>query len=421
MFLMLRTPIFDRFLVHRRRGLSSTVLNVDKVPRLPLRFIRDSWEGNFDSGTHQRNDISYNHDNGKPEHDYQSDKKYKVKKSTLEGKDLVITWGDGISSKYTLDSLNKVHANWKKPQVSRELWTGLTESHARTSEEHSISFGDLIRNEKGMSRAVRALYKYGILLVSETPTDDNGAGIAALASALSGSPKKDLASTSLLANYKQGGTNILLPNGTDGPLRTLYGSVWFTTSAVQAEGTSVADSAYGVDGLPLHTDMTYMLSPPGLQIFTMIQPSEQGGESVYADGFAAAETLRNEDADAFCTLSTTVRKYHCIDKATGWHLEAAGPVIELRNGAVIRIRHNDLDRLPDLPPYSETDDGHEIYEKLAHAHTKWDEILGRESTRLLMKLEKGDTVVVANQVGFVCCHAESPVSRMIYLTLMFFL
>jgi alpha-ketoglutarate-dependent taurine dioxygenase len=167
--------------------------------------------------------------------------------------------------------------------------------------------------------------------------------------------------------------------------------------------------------------MTYMLSPPGLQIFTMIQPSEQGGESVYADGFAAAETLRNEDADAFCTLSTTVRKYHCIDKATGWHLEAAGPVIELRNGAVIRIRHNDLDRLPDLPPYSETDDGHEIYEKLAHAHTKWDEILGRESTRLLMKLEKGDTVVVANQVGFVCCHAESPVSRMIYLTLMFFL
>jgi hypothetical protein len=169
---------------------------------------------------------------------------------------------------------------------------------------------------------------------------------------------------------------------------------------VQGEGTSTADSAYGQGSLPLHTDLTYMLSPPGLQIFTMVTPADIGGDSVYADGFAAAELLRTEDPRAFDMLASTVRRYQCIDEEIGWYLEASGPVIETRRGVVCGIRHNDLDRLPDLPsPCDALFDNDSFYEELAIAHASWDNILGRDSTRLVVKLRPGDTVVLANQVS----------------------
>mmetsp|Transcript_8688 Transcript_8688/g.14443 ORF Transcript_8688/g.14443 Transcript_8688/m.14443 type:complete len:443 (-) Transcript_8688:414-1742(-) len=384
--------------VLQRNMMFSTSTTNESFQNLPLRFLRDSDKVNFDPVTRQRIDVSFDDANGKPSHDHNPAKqRYQVKSSRRNGQTYEIDWADGVSSQYSIEWVHQTAMNWKNPQLSRELWTGMSDSHVRNSDELSMPFEKVIHDE-GMAKALKALYNFGILLITETPTDDGGAAIAALASAVSGSPKKHLASISLLENYRQGGTDIVLPDGTDGPLRTLYGSVWFTKSSVQAEGTSVADSAYGLDGLPLHTDMTYMLSPPGLQIFTMIEPALEGGESIYADGFAAAEILRSEDPHAFNVLCNTDRRYHSIDKDTGWHLEATGPVIETRQGQIVRIRHNDLDRLPDLPPYtSHGIDSESFYTELADAHAKWDDILGRDSTRLEMKLRCGDTVLVANQ------------------------
>lgn len=184
-------------------------------------------------------------------------------------------------------------------------------------------------------------------------------------------------------------------------MRSLYGTVWSTHFDGQADGSSVADSAYSQTSLPLHTDMTYHRDPPGLQIFTMIRPSIEGGESVFADGFAIAEKCRTSDPEAFSTLSTTVRRYRCIDNETGWHLEASGPIIVVQRGRVVGIRHNDLDRLPDLPPadISSESEIEAFYDKLSHAHLVWNKLLGNDEYRLVMKLNPGDTIVVANQVS----------------------
>jgi alpha-ketoglutarate-dependent taurine dioxygenase len=185
-------------------------------------------------------------------------------------------------------------------------------------------------------------------------------------------------------------------------------------SGGQPEGTSIADSAYGIEGLPLHTDMTYHRDPPGLQIFTMVQPAgEGGGESIFCDGFAAAEHLRKMNPEAFATLSETTRRYRCVDEETGWHLEASGPVISVHNGTVVGIRHNDLDRLTDLPPPEAT--GEEIdkfYDRLQAAHEAWDSILCQDDFRLVVALQPGETMVVANQVSVVQCHALHAVVRL---------
>ena len=69
-----------------------------------------------------------------------------------------------------------------------------------------------------------------------------------------------------------------------------------------------------------------------------------------------------------------------MDKETGWHLEAHGPVIQMRNGRIEAIRHNDLDRLPDLPPIELKDPHHidEYYTSLSNAHRAWDELLAKD-------------------------------------------
>uniref|UniRef100_A0A7S4JV88 TauD/TfdA-like domain-containing protein n=1 Tax=Odontella aurita TaxID=265563 RepID=A0A7S4JV88_9STRA len=228
----------------------------------------------------------------------------------------------------------------------------------------------------------------------------------------------------------------------------MYGAVWSTSSSNAAPGTSTADSAYGSGALPLHTDMTYLRDPPGVQIFAMGRPSKHGGASVFGDGLAASESLRRDHPDAFDVLCRTVRRYRCVDDDGGWHLEAEGPVIRAadrgggapfpphrshrhrhhhrRWGPVGMIRHNDLDRLPDLPPAdvrSIVDEREremriaEFYSDLDHAHELWDGLLGSDDIRLRMDLRPGDMVAVANQRCFhgresFTADADSPRSVM---------
>lgn len=386
--------------IQRRDGEKQSLL-----PPLPTRFLRDADPSNYDAVTHQRNDVPFDDKTGKPllkDDDQQEAIKYAISDCNYQDEMSTIEWGDGHASQYSEIWSRDTFEKWRGVEdetTPRILWSNMTEAKVRNDASLSLTFSDLLK-EGGMKSALKVLYQYGFVLITETPLDD-GAGIAALASALSGGSVKERTSYSILANYRNGGKETILPHATEGPLRTLYGSIWWTTSSGQVEGTSVADSAYGKGGLPLHTDMTYHRDPPGLQIFTMVQPALEGGESVYGDGFAAAEYLKVNHPDAFSTLSSVVRAYRCIDDSTGWHLEGRGPVISaLENGVVTAIRHNDLDRLPDLPPFGVSPKGADaFYDKLSDAHRKWNDVLSRDEFRLVMSLNPGDTAVVANQVS----------------------
>mmetsp|Transcript_16047 Transcript_16047/g.20362 ORF Transcript_16047/g.20362 Transcript_16047/m.20362 type:complete len:192 (+) Transcript_16047:188-763(+) len=148
----------------------------------------------------------------------------------------------------------------------------------------------------------------------------------------------------------------------------------------------------------------------------MVSAADVGGESIFADGLAVAEYMRSNHKKEFDTLCRIHRRYRSIDDETGWYLEGNGPIIEAvdtwrglaappkdsdsesRWGAVVRIRHNDLDRLPDLPsPHIEKGDIESFYNELKEAHDIWDNLLARDEFRLVVKLQPGDTVVVANQ------------------------
>ena len=63
-------------------------------------------------------------------------------------------------------------------------------------------------------------------------------------------------------------------------------------------------SAYTPMGLELHTDLANWASPPDVQLLCCLKNSATGGESVFADGFNVAESLRATDPEAFNLLST---------------------------------------------------------------------------------------------------------------------
>ena len=415
---------------HRRLVNSSSYAKVDKLPilSLPLQYLRAMDKTQFDASTHQRLDVQYDPNDGKPL------PSTKTKPTTITAAAATTTtisechldpasnayrivWQDGLISEFSHDWVQKELSRWRpggggERTVPIRFWKNLTDQRVRDS-EMSLSFRDAVMSNEGARSALKSLYQFGIVLVTDTPTNDGGAGIAALAATLGGGSIKEGNPTSLVPLYRKNPTTSLtmLPDGTDGPLRTLYGGVWSTASSGQAEGTSTADSAYGQEALPLHTDMTYHQNPPGLQIFTMAQPAARGGESVFGDGFAIAERLRVTNPEAFATLSHTIRRYHSIDDATGWYLEAHGPVISVRDNQVAGIRHNDLDRLPDLPPANSTpEEVDEFYDKLERAHQAWDELIAMDEYRLVMPLQAGETMVVANFVReALLCTAVVPV------------
>ena len=248
----------------------SSDVDASTLLSLPRQYLRAAASSNYDVATHQRKDVSFDR-NGKciTNHSKHTnrDKRNKeliVDRCWIEGDSYHIAWSDGLLSQYSRDWVRKQTRRWKGCTSSiaeidddndgRIFWTGITEDSLRSSSRLSMDFDDAL-TESGQSRAVRTLYQYGILLVQNTPVSDNGAGIAALASAIGGGSIKN--ETCLLTNYLAGGSEIMLPRGTDGPLRTLYGTVWSTSSSGQVDGASVADSAYGKTALPLHTDSKF--------------------------------------------------------------------------------------------------------------------------------------------------------------------
>lgn len=81
---------------------------------------------------------------------------------------------------------------------------------------------------------------------------------------------------------------------------TQYGEFWDFTSEARP-----VDTAYTNLSLGLHTDTTYFNDPAGLQLFHCLQPATQGGgQSTFADGFAAAQYLYKVNPDYYNVLSS---------------------------------------------------------------------------------------------------------------------
>ncbi|MHB8814363.1 MAG: TauD/TfdA family dioxygenase, partial [Steroidobacteraceae bacterium] len=76
--------------------------------------------------------------------------------------------------------------------------------------------------------------------------------------------------------------------------QTNYGLLFDVRAVPEPENLAYSDR-----GLGLHTDNPYREPVPGFQALHVLIAAPDGGESLFADGFALAQQLRQEDPSAF--------------------------------------------------------------------------------------------------------------------------
>ncbi|MBV4468359.1 gamma-butyrobetaine dioxygenase [Pseudomonas siliginis] len=105
-----------------------------------------------------------------------------------------------------------------------------------------------------------------------------------------------------------------------------------------------ADSnAYTAFNLPLHTDLPTRELQPGLQFLHCLVNDAEGGESIFVDGFAIADALRQEEPqlfEALCEIPVEFRNkdrhsdYRCLAPVIA--VDALGRVAEIRMANFLR-------------------------------------------------------------------------------------
>ena len=109
---------------------------------------------------------------------------------------------------------------------------------------------------------------------------------------------------------------------------SIYGKTFDVVSVENANNI-----AYTNVELPLHMDLIYMESAPGIQYLLCRRNDEcvSGGDSIIVDAYAAAEELRHKDPDAFNCLATTQIRFQKIHYERDFpvHLEWEQPHIVL--------------------------------------------------------------------------------------------
>jgi len=200
----------------------------------------------------------------------------------------------------------------REPAPLRTLWDGAGIVASAPRVEHAA----IEAGAAGHRQWLEAVDRYGFCFVDGVPTDP--------------------ASTRVLAERVGYVRN------------SIFGDFWGFS-----DGLAHADTAYTSMALPAHTDGTYCIDPPGLQMLHCVEYDAEGGDSTLVDGFAAAESLRQDEPELFDVLATTAVPGRYLDD--GIHLEAWHPVVGLdRDGYLRRICFNNTDRAPFLPGADES-------------------------------------------------------------------
>ncbi|MEO9826374.1 MAG: TauD/TfdA family dioxygenase [Paracoccaceae bacterium] len=148
--------------------------------------------------------------------------------------------------------------------------------------------------------------------------------------------------------------------------------------------------AYTNLGLQAHTDNPYRDPVPGLQVLACLENTVDGGESAVVDGFAAVESLRQEDPQAFELLSDHPARFEYAG-TSGVKLTAKRPIIERGpDGEVIAIRFNNrsMAAVTDIP-FDELDGWYAALRRLG-------EIIDAPESQISFRLQPGEAFIVDN-------------------------
>lgn len=187
-----------------------------------------------------------------------------------------------------------------------------------------------------------------------------------------------------------------------GPIReTHFGGFDVVTSDLKSKGSTISfptiiglsahykpDTAYTCEALEPHTDTTYFTDGAGLQSLHMLSHEGSGGESLFIDGFNAANQLHEEAPELYQVLATYGIYAHATGNE-GVNMQPCDAIPVLRHDhaktELLQVRWNNADRAGVAAPMDKMDLWYE-------AASKFQEILNREESRWWFQL-KTDTPI----------------------------
>jgi trimethyllysine dioxygenase len=223
-----------------------------------------------------------------------------------DGRSVAIVWSTGEESLFPLAFLwqfRTPRGAADEPAAERVHW----DAADIAGQLPRVSHGLIMAGDEGLERWLGAVEVYGFALVDGVPPTP-----------------EDTAALARRIGYLRD---------------TIFGAFWDFTADL-----AKADTAYTTLELRPHTDGTYALDAPGLQLFHCLHFAGVGGESVLVDGFRIADALRAADPDAYETLSTVEVTGQYI--GDGAHLMATRPVFRHDHGCLVQVTFNNYDRAP---------------------------------------------------------------------------
>jgi alpha-ketoglutarate-dependent taurine dioxygenase len=165
---------------------------------------------------------------------------------------------------------------------------------------------------------------------------------------------------------------------------TNYGLVFDVRAVPQPENLAYSDR-----GLGLHTDNPYREPVPGFQALHTLRAAPDGGDSLFADGFAIADHLHQSAPEIFAILTRTAVPFQY--RSLQADLYAQRPLIALDcTGAVAAVHYNSRSiAVPHLP----ADECRSFYAAYRH----FGELLRQPRFQVSTRLGNGDLVVFDNQ------------------------
>ena len=165
---------------------------------------------------------------------------------------------------------------------------------------------------------------------------------------------------------------------------TNYGLLFDVRAVPEPENLAYTDR-----GLGLHTDNPYREPVPGFQALHVLIAAPDGGESLFADGFALAEELRRQDPAAFELLTQTPVPFAYRSRNAA--LAAERPLIQLScRGEVIAVHYNSRSIQP-LPLAAAA------AQRYYRAYRRFAMLLRDPRFMLRFMMRAGDLVVFDNQ------------------------
>lgn len=247
---------------------------VPNQPETPVKFLNlflrdaDAGETSIDSSSKQKlfstGDISLD---------------IHANKAKVIGSDLHVDWSDGVRSTFSEKFLSSYATKFSRRElrkISRKDWTSwgsFTENGVNDIKNniYKVSYDSYMNDPNAFGQTLRKLHDVGLVIITDIPR-----------------PTPDQEPPFVESIARQIGYI----------KQTFYGPSWNIKSVPNAKNI-----AYTAVYLPMHMDLCYYESPPGLQLLHVIENKATGGESLFADAYAAALHVRATDFEAYKALT----------------------------------------------------------------------------------------------------------------------